>query len=253
MGTDAGRVELGVGAGGDRTVELDRLAEEVALAELRRFAGGGHPCSVLSEEMGLVELGATYPMVLLDPIDGSLNAKQGLPFAAVLLALANGPTLADLRLGLVLNLISAERWHVVRGCGFYRNGRPVTPLPALARSGRFNVLGVESSPRSIFALRPLIDRASKLRLLGSMALALAHTAAGGIEVLAVPIEARIFDLTAGWLMVREVGGAVSDLEGRSLEGVTVGLERRTTLLASADAGLHGQALDVLRGNVRQPS
>src|SRR6266568_4379403 len=50
LGTEAGRAELGVGAGGDRTVELDRLAEEAALAELARFAAAGHPCSVLSEE-----------------------------------------------------------------------------------------------------------------------------------------------------------------------------------------------------------
>jgi len=245
LGTEAGRAELGVGAGGDRTVELDRLAEEVALAGLAEFAAAGHPCSVLSEEAGVVRLGADWPLVMLDPVDGSLNAKQGLPLAAVMLALADGPRVANLRAGLVLNLLSGERWTVVRGSGLRRNGTPLVPLPTRPRPGRIGVLGIESSPRDLCRLRPLIERAGKVRLLGSMALSLAHTAAGGIEVFAAPIRARIFDMTAGLLMVREVGGVVSDLEGRPLEDAEVGLESRTTLLASVDAGLHRLALDVL--------
>jgi myo-inositol-1(or 4)-monophosphatase len=245
LGTEAGRAEHGVGAGGDRTVELDRLAEEVALARLAEFAAAGHPCSVLSEEAGLVRLGADWPLVMLDPVDGSLNAKQGLPLAAVMLALSDGPSVRNLQAGLVLNLLNGERWTVVRGGGLRRNGAPLAPLPARPRPGRIGVLGIESSPRDLCGLRSLIERAGKMRLLGSMALSLAHTAAGGIEVFAAPIRARIFDMTAGLLMVREVGGVVSDLEGRPLEDAEVGLESRTTLLASVDAGLHRLALDVL--------
>jgi myo-inositol-1(or 4)-monophosphatase len=246
LGTEAGRAEIGLGAGGDRTVELDRLAEVAVLGCLADFAAAGHPCSVLSEEAGLVDLGAEYPLVVLDPVDGSLNAKQGLPLAAVMISLAEGPALRDVRLGWVLNLVSGERWHALRGAGAYRDGRPLAPLRPAARAGRVGVLGVESTPRELWRLRPLIDRAVKLRLLGSVALSLAHTAAGGIEVFAAPIRARIFDMTAGVLMIREVGGVVTDLEGRSLEEEVVGLESRTTLLAAADPELLRQALDALR-------
>src|SRR5215467_13295764 len=128
LGSEAGRSEVGIGAGGDRTVELDRLAEEAALVELTRYASAGHPCSVLSEEAGPVDLGAEYPRVILDPVDGSLNAKQGLPLAAVMLSLLEGPTVAALRLGWVVNLFSGEQWHVVRGGGAFRNGAPISPL-----------------------------------------------------------------------------------------------------------------------------
>jgi len=217
----------------------------VALDQLARFATTGHPCSVLSEEAGLVDLGAEYPRVMLDPVDGSLNAKQGLPLAAVMLSLAEGPALADVRLGWVLNLATGERWLAARGAGTFRQGRRVVPLPSSPRAGRIGVLGVESSPRELCGLQPLIDRASKLRLLGSMALTLAHAAAGGIEVFAAPIRARIFDMTAGVLMITEVGGVVTDLEGRRLEGAPVGLESRTTLLASAHPELHRRALEAL--------
>lgn len=245
LGTEAGRAEHGVGAGGDRTVELDRVAEEVALAELARFAADGHPCSVLSEEAGLVGMGAERPLVLLDPVDGSLNAKQGLPLSAVMLTLVDGSTMADVRVGWTLNLVSGETWHAVRGDGAYRNGVRLAPLPPAARAGRIGVLGIESLPRDLCRLQALIDRASKIRVLGSMALALAHTAAGGIEVFATPIRARIFDMTAGSLMLEEVGGAVTNLEGGSLRDAVVGLDSRTTLLCSADRGMHRVALDLL--------
>jgi myo-inositol-1(or 4)-monophosphatase len=246
-GTEAGRLELGVGAGGDRTVELDRLAEDAALASLRAFAAAGHPCSVLSEEAGRVDLGADYPLVMLDPVDGSINAKQGLPLFAVMLCVTDGPAVRDIRAGWVLNLATGERWHAARSGGFHRDGVPVTPLAARSRGGRIQVLGTESSPRDICRLDPLIQRTSKLRLLGSMALSLAHTAAGGIEVFASPIRGRIFDMTAGLLMVGEAGGVVTDLEGRPLQDVAVGLESRTTLLAAADPALHRLALQTLTG------
>jgi myo-inositol-1(or 4)-monophosphatase len=246
FGTEAGRAEIGIGAGGDRTVELDRLAEEAALEELARFAAAGHPCTVLSEEVGLVDLGAQYPRVLLDPVDGSANAKQGLPISAVMLSLVDGPAVADVRIGWTLNLVSGERWHAVRGGGAHRNGRPIVHLPAAGRPGRIGVLGMESRPRDLCRLQPLIERASKFRMLGSMALSLAHTAAGGIEVFATPIEARIFDMTAGLLMVDEAGGVGTDLEGRPVRDAAVGLDSRTTLLCSIDPKLHRLALDALR-------
>ena len=246
LGSEAGRSEVGIGAGGDRTVELDRLAEEAALTELRDFASAGHPCSVLSEEVGPVDLGAEYPRIILDPVDGSLNAKQGLPLAAVMLSLQVGPRVADLRLGWLINLFSGERWHAVRGAGAFRNGVLITPLPPSGRPGRIGVLGIESSPRELCKVQPLIECASKVRLLGSMAVSLAHTATGGIEVFAAPIRARIFDLTAGLLMVAEAGGMITDLEGRPLEEAMVGLDTRTTVLGSADPALHELALKALR-------
>jgi myo-inositol-1(or 4)-monophosphatase len=246
LGTEDGRHEVGEGAGGDQTVELDRLAETAALAELRRLAEAGHRFSVLSEEAGLVDMGAPYPRVLLDPVDGSMNAKQGVPISAVMISLAEGPSLADVRIGLALNLVSGERWHAVRGGGFHRNGASVTPLRPVLRD-RIELLGLECAPRGLERAQPLLRRAGKLRLLGCMALGLVHTAAGGLEVFCAPFRARIFDMTAGLLMVGEVGGVVTDMEGRPLDGVTVGLEERTTVLAAADPALHRMAIEALHG------
>ncbi len=244
-GTEAGRQELGVGAGGDRTVRLDRLAEEAAMAELERLADCGQRFSVLSEEVGAVDFGADYPRVLLDPVDGSLNAKQGVMVAAVSCGLADGPRLSDLRLGFVADLATGERWHARRGGGAFRNGRPLRPLPPI-RAGQVQVLGLESSPRRIAQVLPLVERCGKVRMLGSIALALAHTAAGGIEVLCGPRAGRLFDAAAGALMVSEVGGIVTSLDGSPVDDLGIGLESRSTLLGSAHPELHALALQILR-------
>lgn len=58
-------------------MELDRAAEAVVFAELEALAERGEKFSVLSEEAGTRSFGAEYPLVLVDPVDGSLNAKQG--------------------------------------------------------------------------------------------------------------------------------------------------------------------------------
>jgi myo-inositol-1(or 4)-monophosphatase len=243
LGTAAGRVEVGRGAGGDRTVELDRLAEEVVLGELRALAERGERFTVLSEEAGRVDLGADFPLVIVDPVDGSLNAKRGLPVAAVMLSLLDGPTLADIRVGVIHNLFNGGRWHAVRGGGLYHGDARVTPQRP--RDGRIEVLGLESSPRNLDPTRPLVAKAGKLRLLGTIAISLAHTASGGIDLFCSAMPSRTFDSTAGLLMIREVGGTVSDFEGRSLDGVPAGLDHRSTLLCASDPAIHRRALDIL--------
>ena len=86
--TQAERVaETGsVGAGGDRTLTIDALAEEVVLAELAALHDAGARFTVVTEERGIVDFGDPGVLVVVDPIDGSLNAKRGLLHYAVSIA-----------------------------------------------------------------------------------------------------------------------------------------------------------------------
>src|SRR5207237_542280 len=102
-------------------------AELEAAEEGGAVGGRGQRVSVLSEEAGLVDMGAPFPRVLLDPVDGSRNAKRGIPVVGMMLALADGPTLAETRLGFALNIVSGERWHAIRGGGFFRQGQGIAP------------------------------------------------------------------------------------------------------------------------------
>src|SRR5437870_7588950 len=132
-----------MGAGGDRTMEVDRAAEAAVFAELQTLADHGAQFSVLSEEAGLRRFGADHPLVVVDPVDGSLNAKQGIPFFNVMLALLEAPTVADVSAGCVANLVSGETWTAVRGSGLERNGKKIAVLPP-HRANRIELLGLES-------------------------------------------------------------------------------------------------------------
>src|SRR5207249_924881 len=194
-GTEAGRAPLSVGAGGDTTLELDRAAEAVVFAELAGLGERGEKFSVLSEEAGRRDFGAEYPLVLVDPVDGSLNAKQGLPLFGVILAVLDGPVVEDTYAGLVLNISTGEEWKAIRKQGVWRAGKPLTVMKRSGRD-RIELLGLESTPRALKLAQPLVERAAKIRILGSMALSIALTSAGGFDVFCAPIPVRVFDMAA---------------------------------------------------------
>ncbi len=243
-GTESGRAQLAIGAGGDRTMELDRAAEADVFAELEQLAAKGERFSVLSEEVGLRRFGADYPLVLVDPVDGSLNAKQGIPFFAVMLALVDGPNIGDTVAGCVVNLVNGEAWTAIRKQGAWRGGIAITPMPRTDRD-RIELIALESLPSALVKARGLLKQAHKIRILGSMALAIAHTAAGSIDAFCAPIPVRVFDMAASLLIVSEAGGLATDLNGNSLAKLPCTLETRTTLVCAPTAELHAIAYRAL--------
>jgi len=225
-------------------MELDRAAEAAVFAELEKLAARGERFSVLSEEAGLRSHGADFPLVLVDPVDGSLNAKQGVPFFAVMLALLDGPLVGDTVAGCVVNLISGETWTAIRKQGANHSGRPLAVMPR-EHDHRIGIVALESTPRSLSKARGLVERSSKIRILGSMALAIAHTAGGAFDVFCAPIPMRVFDMAASLLVLDEAGGTSSDIEGRSLAKLPCNLESRTSLVCAPSRELHAAALEAL--------
>jgi len=244
-GTEAGRAQLQVGAGGDTTMEVDRAAEDVVFAEMQRLFDSGERFTVLSEEVGLRSFGADYPLVLVDPVDGSLNAKQGVPVFALMMAALAGPSIGDAYAAAVLNLNTGEEWTALSGQGAWRSGQKLGVLKR-SEERRIQILGLESTPRALTAVRPLVERSSKIRILGSMALSLALTASGGFDVFCAPVPVRLFDTAASLLLIKETGGVSSDLEGRPLGGLPCTLETRSTVLCAPSPELHAEALAWLR-------
>jgi myo-inositol-1(or 4)-monophosphatase len=227
-------------------VELDRAAEAVVLEALEEVAAAGERFSVLSEEAGLLERGADFPLVMVDPVDGSLNAKLGVPVFGLMLALAEGPELGRVSAGYVRNLATGQSWHAIAGHGAWQDGLPLRPVPRWD-SERIRILGLETSPRTVMGAQPLLRATSKVRLLGSMAISIALTASGAVDVFYSGVRARSFDMAASLLLLREVGGAASDLQGRSVDRLPVNLESRTTLLCSADPPTQARSLALLAG------
>src|SRR3954466_11154213 len=93
--------KLGRGEGGDMTLAIDAAVEDALFAELDQLGVG--LCAV-SEERGLVAIRGGGPArVVIDPIDGSLNAKRRLPFYSLSIAVASGNDMASVEFGYVTN------------------------------------------------------------------------------------------------------------------------------------------------------
>ncbi|HKV32502.1 MAG TPA: inositol monophosphatase family protein [Candidatus Dormibacteraeota bacterium] len=250
-GTPRGREEVGLGAGGDRTIYLDQLAEEIVVRHLEQAYRSGLRFRLISEELGERDFGGEL-LVLADPLDGSYNAKMGLPYYAVVLAVTEGDRFSDVRLGYVQNLVTGDEYHAISGAGAFHRGEPLRPTPP-AFDGRSIALvqfdapsGVEPRERAA----PIFALAEKVRQLGSAALNLCHTASGGVALQVTPAPVRSFDLAGPVLILREAGGIATDYQGGSIESVSVRLDTRTTLLASLSPQIHAYALEVLGARVR---
>jgi myo-inositol-1(or 4)-monophosphatase len=104
-------VETGVrGEGGDQTLLIDADAESAVFAELEKLHSEGARFTAVSEERGRVSYGSEETIVVIDPVDGSVNAKRGLPHHAISLAVADGPTMADVVFGYVHDFGPEEEW-----------------------------------------------------------------------------------------------------------------------------------------------
>jgi myo-inositol-1(or 4)-monophosphatase len=207
-------VETGTrGRGGDRTLVIDRSAEQVILTELERLHDEGHRFVALSEERGEVDFGDPGTLVIIDPIDGSLNAKRRIPHHAVSVAVASGRTMADVEFGFVYDFGVSEEWWARRGEGARCNDAPQDPSAGerRGRDGRLEVLGIESAdPRWVAAsIEPLMDMSYRLRAFGSIAVSLCQVAAARFDGMVSLRRARGVDSAAGQLIVREAGGFVS--------------------------------------------
>src|SRR3954449_1529510 len=132
--------KLGRGEGGDMTLAIDAAVEDTVFAELEQLGVG---LCAISEERGLVEIAGGGPIrVVIDPIDGSLNAKRQLPFYSISIAVAEGADMASVMFGYVANFPTGEEWWATRGGGAFLDGKRLEPAE---HDARLEILGVESA------------------------------------------------------------------------------------------------------------
>jgi myo-inositol-1(or 4)-monophosphatase len=207
-------VETGTrGSGGDRTLEIDDSAERLVLNQLDGLRAEGYRFMVISEERGKIDYGDPGIRVIIDPIDGSLNAKRRVSHYALSIAVADGDTMADVVFGFVYDFGPSEQWWAWRGRGAWLDGMRLdaTLGERRGRDGRLEVLGIESAdPRWVAAsIDPLVDSAYRLRALGTIAASLCQVAAARFDGMVSLRRSRGVDAAAGQLIVRESGGVVS--------------------------------------------
>jgi myo-inositol-1(or 4)-monophosphatase len=230
----AGRTVFeGVGEGGDRTLEIDRECEDVVFAELEQLAAAGASFIAVSEERGEVGFGnGGETRVVIDPIDGSLNARRTIPSHSLSIAVSSGPSMADVEFGFVHDFGAGEEFLATRGEGAQLGGEAIGVATA---AERLEVVGLESlEPQwSQAALQALEGKVYRLRVVGSIAISGAYVAAGRFDAMFSLRPCRSVDAAATQLIAREAGGAVS-LGELELEAAPLGLDARYPIAAACD-------------------
>jgi len=216
---------VGTGEGGDETTAIDQAAERAVLA---RF-GGVEDVTFVSEEVGTFGDGSVR--VVIDPIDGSLNAKRGIGFFSLSVAVASGPTMGDVDFGFVHDFGTEEEWTATRGQGAFLNG---LLLDGEGPKERIEILSFEATLTASVAEKAaaVVGLAYRLRIMGSLALSLCHLAAGRVDAVCSLKPARAVDIAAAQLLVRERGLAIDLFEDPPFAAAPLDVEGRSRVVAA---------------------
>lgn len=230
----------------DLVTDVDRASEElIAQRLLTAFPGS----AMLGEE-GMAEGGRRLDrnadpaqvewLWVCDPIDGTTNFVHGIPSCTVSLALAH---YGEPVLGVIYEPSRDELFAAVRGAGATLNGEPIRVRPDQALGEALLATGfpVRPEPRALnlAEVMRITPRVRNLRAMGSAALHLAYIAAGRLTGF-WEHGLNPWDLAAGYVLVTEAGGRMTDLDGSPYTLATADF-------AASNGGIHDQFLAALRG------
>ncbi len=190
--------------------EADHAAER-AIFEVIRNNFPEH--YILSEEAGEIVQDSTYKWII-DPIDGTVNFANGIPICCVSIAVEHEGKMV---LGAVYNPFINEFFFAERGQGAYLNDKQIHVSnqdqlikACLVTGFPYTYLDMPNGPLQVF--ERFIRKGVPVRRLGSAAVDLCWVAAGRFDGF-YEHKLQAWDSAAGFLMVEEAGGTVTDFEG----------------------------------------
>ena len=194
--------------------EVDCLSEQLLIQRIRqRFPRH----DIMTEESAGIQTGAAFRWII-DPLDGTTNYAHGYPVFCVSIGLEIAGVI---QCGAIFNPISDEMFTAEKDSGAFLNGAllRVSKMRELSQSllATGFPYGIrESEENNIDNFIALAKKAQAIRRAGSAALDLAYVAAGRFDGF-WELKLSPWDTAAGWLMVREAGGMVTDLRGNIYE------------------------------------
>ncbi len=192
--------------------EVDKLSEQVIIETIKQDFPEH---SILSEEIGALSQDSEYQWII-DPIDGTVNFAHGIPICCVSIGLRkNGKML----LGVVYNPMMQELFFAERGKGATLNGKPIQvstkqdfKTACLVTGFPYKWPDTKEHPIKVF--ERMILQGLPVRRLGSTALDLCWVACGRFDGF-WEYNLNPWDLAAGYLIVREAGGKISNFKGEA--------------------------------------
>jgi myo-inositol-1(or 4)-monophosphatase len=218
VGTEQANEIVVVKTEGDTTRKIDAVAEEAVTHVL---VESGMSFTLISEESGTRNFGKeTSETIVLDPIDGSMNAILGIPVYSLSVAAASGKRLSDVCEALVVDLPRRVFYEAQIHKGATRNGDTISPSKVERLSDStigvdLNIVDLRSYMREILRI---VNMAKRKRYLGTNALEVCFVACGKYDAF-VDLRGmnRVTDIAAAYLVLKEAGGLIVDERGVDVE------------------------------------
>jgi myo-inositol-1(or 4)-monophosphatase len=229
----------------DVTRRIDEVAEEEAINYLENL---GISALMISEESPSRIIGSDPEIALvLDPLDGSMNFVNSIPFYSVSAAMGiykSDMRLSDLTVGVVRDIVNGDAYSAASGMGAFHNDRPLIAnsdqtiiQPLLS----FYSYGHRELPIKIGKLQEF----TKYRTLGSASLEICYVATGNLDAM---IDTRgylrVVDFAAGKIILEEADGLFTDINGKKIDQ-KIEDQTGTTLIASANKRIHEWLLQLM--------
>lgn len=238
---------IGQGAGGEKTKLIDFVAEKAIISHLESLGFEG---KVISEEMGERKFGdKDYPLIILDPLDGTTNAIRGIMLYSISVAISNGPNLSNVYAGAVMEVPSGRIFKAEREKGAYFDGRKIKV--GNVNSLRRATIGIDVKAEGKFIknILPILYRAKLIRILGSAALELCYVASGALDLyIDIRNLLRITDVAAAYIILKESGATILNSDGSNLD-CPIDLKRRISIIAG-NKTLCEEVISLIRRNFK---
>lgn len=193
--------------------EADLASEKVILEIFRDTAD---PFNVITEEAGYIDHGSEYTWVV-DPLDGTSNFAAGLPWFGVIIALFHKeiPILGGMYLPVYKELYTTEQ-----GKGSWKNREAIRPTDSGKLEEQLVAYSFDFSDEpgktesEMETLKSLSKKVRNIRSTNSL-VDFCYTADGRLGA-ALNQTTKIWDIAVPWLMIREAGGKVTDIQGKEI-------------------------------------
>ncbi len=218
----------------DVVTVADHQSEEAILETI----GGAFPGDAfLAEESG--ESGETADRLwVIDPLDGTVNYANGIPFFAVSIGLCIE---GEPRLGVVLDPMRDELFTAIRGEGAFLDGRRIHN-PGRKLSDAVVALGLPSRGFGK-QYREIRRRVRITRAMGSATLSLTYCANGRFDAYVQWTKLSVWDICAAGVIALEGGATVTSVLGNDWFGI--GMPSKSIGIAAAMPEHHGTILKLL--------
>ena len=214
-------------------------ASEKAIIEVIKSNFPDH--FILSEEAGEIKMDSNYKWII-DPIDGTINFANGIPICCVSIGLEFE---GEIVMGAVFNPLMNEFYFAEKGKGATLNDKKIMVSnktrvldSCLVTGFPYTYLDTPNGPLQIF--EKLIRKGVPVRRLGSAAIDLCWVACGRFDGF-YEHKLQAWDSAAGFLMVAEAGGKVTDFSGEKYSVYQPGI-------LATNGKIHDEMLGILNGD-----